>query len=318
MSPHTNTPKRHSKAEHNGLVAIIGRPNAGKSTLLNRLLGTELAIVSPKPQTTRDRLHGIFEDERGQIVFVDTPGLHRAKEGGLNAYMVGEAATTLEGPDAVWYLIDPNSAPGHERVVIEILERALAGTPTPVFLVLNKVDQGRQDFVTGPVTEALTAAGVNLRGLFRISARKGSGIPDLLTETYKVLPEGAKLYPDSDALTDRSLRYLAAEKVREQLFSALGDELPYACAIRLDRYQEAPEIHRIEATIFVERDSQKGMVVGQGGRKIKEIGQGARQTLERFLKMKVYLGLQVKVLSHWSRDKKALKDLGYLLPESRS
>jgi len=308
-----------------GFIAIIGRPNAGKSTLMNKVLGTKLSIVTPKAQTTRERVLGILTEKEGQIVFVDTPGIHRAREGGINAYMVQEAREALDAPTLVWYMVDPSSKPQFEAPVLELL----AGTQAPIFVVMNKVDLAGKsipaeayDSLEQGVVEALKAKGLNYAKTFRISARDGRGVPELLKESWAHVPEGPLYFPPDEhgdePLSDRPTRFFVAEKIREKLFMCLGDELPYSCAVEIVKFDESSTPPRIEAVIHVERDSQKGMVVGKSGQKIREIGMAARFDIEKFLGTKVFLGLQVKLLKDWTRDAEALKRIGYVLPDTKS
>jgi GTP-binding protein Era len=310
-----------------GFVAIIGRPNAGKSTLLNSILGTSISIVTPKAQTTRERVLGILTENGNQIVFVDTPGIHRAKQGGINEYMMSEAREALEEPAAIWYLIDPSSAVQHEQTVLELLK----GKKAPVFLLLNKTDAiiGREwrekaETFLKELKARLQETGVNVALSLAISAREEEGLAELLEETWKLLPEGPLYYPDEEQISDRPVRFFAAEKIREQLLLQLGEELPYACAVEIQKFEEPrPQdpkpMTRIEAVIHVERDSQKGMVIGKGGKKIKEIGQAAREKIQEFIGGgPVFLGLQVKVYKDWTRDAEALKRMGYHLPQKRT
>ncbi|MEN9723160.1 MAG: GTPase [Pseudomonadota bacterium] len=301
-----------------GLIAIAGRPNAGKSTLLNRILGSAVSIVTPKAQTTRERVLGILTEPQGQIVFVDTPGIHSAKKGGFNEFMVSEAAEALDGPNLIWYLVDPDSAMDHEKTVIELLG-ARADRDTPVWILMNKSDLNRNTEDLGLEIQVrlreLSFRDVQLR---KVSGRKGQGVDDLVSAAWSSLPEGPFLFPDEEQLSDRPVRFFVGEKIREQLFLKLGDELPYSCAVEIVQYRENVVPPRIEAVIHVERDSQKGMVIGAGGKKIKEIGSAARQEIEAFVGGPVFLGLQVKVLPHWTRDAENLKRLGYLLPSTKS
>jgi GTP-binding protein Era len=307
-----------------GFVAIIGRPNAGKSTLLNAILGTSISIVTPKAQTTRERVLGILTENGNQIVFVDTPGIHRAKHGGINEYMMSEAREALEEPSVIWYLIDPSSALQHEQAVLELLK----GRKAPLFLLLTKTDAiiGREwrekaENFQKELAAKLTEMGVNVALSIGISAPEGKGLETVLGETWKHLPEGPLYYPDEEQISDRPLRFFAAEKIREQLLLQLGEEIPYACAVEIQKFEEPrakdpKPMTRIEAVIHVERDSQKGMVIGKGGKKIKEIGQAAREKIQEFIGGgPVFLGLQVKVYKDWTRDAEALKRMGYHLPE---
>jgi GTP-binding protein Era len=297
-----------------GFVAIVGRPNAGKSTLLNRILGTELSIVTPKAQTTRERVLGILTEAQGQIVFVDTPGIHRANPGGINEYMVREAREALDGPTLVWYLVDPRSGLNHEAPVLDLLQKS----GTPVFVLLNKTDlvgnlipREVEDRMEGAIRSALEARKIQVEGIYKISAKGGNRVEALLEETWKHIPEGPAFYDDPDQLSDRPTRFFVAEKIREQLYMALGEELPYSCGVEIDRFDESSKPPRIEATIYVERESQKGMVIGKSGHKVKEIGSAARRRIETFTGGQVFLGLRVKVLPEWTRDPEAMKRFGY-------
>jgi len=288
---------------------IAGRPNSGKSTLLNAVLGENLSIVTPKPQTTRESVRGILtEKDQGQIVFVDTPGIHRAREGSINAYMMEQVEQGLEAPDLIWYLIDPDTTIEVETPVYE----KLTGAKAPVFLVLNKEDLGRDTRALATAIQArLEALGVEVRAQFQISGRKKTGVPALLERTWTDLPVGPAFYPDPDEISDRPTRFFVAEKIREQLFMCLGEELPYSTAVLIEKFDENAIPPRIEAKIVVERESQKGMVIGKGGLKIKEIGSEARKTVEKFLGKKIFLGLKVEVIKEWSSDPRRMKELGY-------
>lgn len=300
-----------------GLVAIIGRPNVGKSTLLNQILGSVLSIVTPKAQTTRERVLGILTEKQGQIIFVDTPGIHKAKEGGINEYMVGEAREALDGPSCIWYLVDYRSKIEHETPVIELVAKALQGDKTPVFVIFSKSDlisKAKDEATTqfqDQLKTKLIEAGVSVEETMRLCAIKDKGVKELLLATWARIPEGPLHYEDPDQLSDRPTRFFVSEKIREQLMLRLGDELPYSCGVEIDSFDEKSKPPRIEATIYVERDSQKGMVVGKGGQKIKEIGLNARKTIEEFLGQHIFLGLRVKVLKDWTRNVEDLERLGY-------
>lgn len=306
----TEAPVRKS-----GFVAIAGRPNAGKSTILNALLGTNLSIVTSKAQTTRERVNGVLTEKAGQIVFIDTPGIHRAREGGINSFMMAEVRTALEEPDLIWYMVDPDSAPKHEAAVLELLENSGA----PVFMVFNKFDlKSGQDSVRTLEPAMLAAAkerGINIKETFRLSALKKRGLDVLLKKTWEVLPVGPFHYEDEDQISDRPTRFFVSEKIREQLFLKLAEEIPYCCAIGIDNFDESSTPVRIEATIYCEHESQKGMIIGAGGQKVKDIGMHARHQIEKFLDTKIFLGLNVKVLKDWSKDPEKLRQLGYNLPK---
>lgn len=297
-----------------GFVAIAGRPNSGKSTIVNALLGTQLSIVTPKAQTTRERVHGVLTEKKGQIVFIDTPGIHKAKEGGINAFMMAEVRTALEEPDLIWYLVDPGTALKHEEVVLDLLKKS----GKPIFLIFNKTDVRQCREALETLEPAILAAakekGITFAEVFHLSALKKRGLEPLMKRTWRVLPVGPFHFEDEDQISDRPTRFFVAEKIREQLFYQLGDEVPYSCAISIEKFDESAKPPRIEASIHVERESQKGMVVGAGGAKIKMIGTSARKSVEAFLETKVFLGLNVKVLKDWSKDPERLKQLGYNVP----
>jgi GTP-binding protein Era len=298
-----------------GFVAIVGRPNVGKSTLLNELLGSMLSIVTPKAQTTRERVLGILTEKVGQIVFVDTPGIHNAKEGGINEYMVSEAREALDGPSVIWYLVDPKSGMEHEKPVVDMIVRS--AKKVPVFLIFNKLDlisKMKDEAVLvfqKQLHDAMKAAGLIVQAEMRISALKKIGTKELLEQTWALMPEGPLYYDDPDQLSDRPTKFFVSEKIREQLLLKLGEELPYSCGVEIDSFDEKAKPPRIEATIYVERESQKGIVVGKGGAKIKEIGQDARKTIEAFLGEHIFLGLKVKLLKDWTRDKQMMERMGY-------
>ncbi|MBC7386032.1 MAG: GTPase Era [Cryobacterium sp.] len=300
-----------------GLVAIAGRPNAGKSTIMNALLGSELSIVTPKAQTTRERVNGVLTEKEGQIVFIDTPGIHRARDGGINAYMMNEVKSALHMPEIIWYMVDPDSAPRHEEAVLAMLAEA----KRPVYLIFNKTDQKRNlpsvERLEPELLAACAVLGIEVVKTFKISALKKRGLDELMAATWDALPIGPFHFEDEDQISDRPTRFFVSEKIREQLFHLLGDELPYCCAIAIEKFDENSKPVRIEAVIFVERDSQKGMVIGAAGAKIKEIGTAARREIESFLDTKIFLGLNVKVLKDWSKDPERLKQLGYDLPRPK-
>lgn len=313
---------------HCGIVALLGRPNVGKSTLLNTLLGEKMAPVSPKAQTTRRSLRGIFNEDNYQIIFTDTPGLHHAPEGQkLNEVCVSEALSALSDADVFVYIIDgsrgfdPTRPDSDEGFIIKVLKEALKKRPIPLFIVLNKMDlwqKGEKDFV-GQEKLKRELAELPVTALYPLTAKTGEGLEPLLAEIRKNIPVGPALF-DKDSLTDQSIRSLAGEFIQEQLFYLLGEEVPYSCAVEITRFAEPHDGKRmteIDAAIHVEREGQKAMVIGKGGQKIKEIGQGARQSIEKLVGTKVVLKLFVKVTPRWSKDVEQLKLLGYILPKSR-
>lgn len=285
-----------------GVVALLGRPNAGKSTLLNRLLGEKLAIVTAKPQTTRSRLLGILNRPDAQLLLVDTPGF-LAGERPLESAMRAVAEEAARDCDVALLLVD--AVRGWEPLHAEWLAR-LAAQGTPVLLVATRCDRpgAARAAWPPPGAEAATAA-------LRTSARSGDGLEDLVSRVVALLPESPAFYPDEE-LTDRPLRFLAAEAVREAAFEGLGQELPYRIAVEVTDFDESdPKLARIRATILVERDSQKKIVIGAGGERIKAIGIQARREIERLLDRQVHLALWVKVEPGWARKPKRLKSLGY-------
>jgi len=297
--------KEPGKGRRSGFVALLGRPNVGKSTLLNRILGARIAIVTAKPQTTRDRIAGFFTDPRGQIIFLDSPGIHKPKRA-LNQYMVRTAERIAGEADVVVHIVDDRPMGEEERLVRGVLERV----SVPRLLAVNKVDRIRGAAADSRRRE-LMEGGLYSRG-FLISATKGLGVEEFLEYLFGILPEGPDYYPE-DELTDLPMRFIAKEILREKLFAFLSDELPYSVAVSIEEYREDPEknLTRIRAEIIVERESQKGMVIGRGGRMLQAIGTAARQELEKETGERVYLDLFVKVEKDWSRKETMLRRLGY-------
>jgi GTP-binding protein Era len=303
-APSTSSPEHRA-----GFVSLVGRPNVGKSTLLNRLLGQKLAIVSPKPQTTRNRIRGVRTRPDAQVVYVDTPGLHPPR-GMLGEFLAATAAQALTEVDAVVLVVE---APGAPDAPGEGVFAALAPVRLPVVLALNKVDLVVDKTRLLPLLEAY-AARYPFRALVPISAASGAGVDRLEEEVVALLPPGPALYP-ADTMTDQPETFFVAETIREQLFHALRQEVPYACAVRVeelvDRGPGGPLYVRAE--IFVERASQKAIVIGEGGAALKRIGQAARRELEAFFGVRVYLDLRVRVRPDWRQDPRALRELGYQL-----
>jgi len=287
-----------------GFIAMLGRPNVGKSTLMNRILGAKIAIVTPKPQTTRDRIAGVYTEERGQIVFLDSPGIHRPTKA-LNEHMVRVAERIAGESDVVLHLVDdrPLGRGEEEGQVRALLERLAV----PRILCVNKTD--RMADGGEAAREERMQSGIYARG-FLLSATVGTGVDELLAFLFPLLPEGPALYPEED-LTDLPMRFLAKEIIREKIFLCLSEEIPYSTAVAIEEYREDRERIRIRAEILVERDSQKGIVIGRGGRMLKRIGTAAREELERETGERVYLDLFVKVVRDWSRREALLRRLGY-------
>lgn len=288
-----------------GFVAIIGRPNVGKSTLLNAILGEKIAIVSEKPQTTRNRIRGIKNTENCQIIFLDTPGIHEAK-GYLNEFMVKEALSALEDVDVIIYLVEAIKKIKDEEFIIQNLKKVKC----PVILGINKVDIVRKDNLL-PLIDEYSKAFL-FKEIIPLSATKGEGIDELLKIVIELLPEGPKYFPE-DILTDQAERFIVAEIIREKVFELTRQEIPYSTAVVVEKFKENPakRIVSISATINVERDSQKGIIIGKGGTMLKEIGTRARMDIERLLGTKVFLELFVRVQKDWTKDKKILKEFGY-------
>lgn len=292
-----------------GFVTIIGRPNVGKSTLMNCLIGQKIAITSNKPQTTRNRIQTVLTDERGQIVFVDTPGIHKAKNK-LGEYMVGTAVKTINEVDAILWLVEPSTFIGAgEQHIIEQLKSAKA----PVILVINKVDTLKNKNDLLPVIEKYSKQ-VSFAEIIPVSAKKGTNTEELVDAIFKVLPYGPMFY-DEDTVTDQPMRQIMAELVREKALHALDEEIPHGIAVVIDSMKERKTqrgiITDIEATIVCERDSHKGIIIGKGGSMLKKIGSNARFEMEKMLEHKVNLQLWVKVRKEWRDSEMLIKNYGY-------
>jgi GTPase len=291
-----------------GFVSLVGRPNAGKSTLLNRLVGEKLAIVSPKPQTTRNRITGIKNRSDAQIVFVDTPGLH-APSGPLGDFMQKTAERALEDVDVACLLVDAAARRAEpDRFVLAALERQ----GVPAFCLLNKVDLVRPKDRLLPLIEQWRAAHP-FREILPISATDGTNCERLIDLIVAVLPEHPPYFPP-DVTTDQPETFFIAEVVREKVFAFTREEIPYATAVRVEQTieRENPPCLVVRATIFVEQDSQRGILIGRGGAMLKRIGTAAREELEAFFGIKVYLELTVQVRRNWRKDERALREFGLL------
>ena len=287
-----------------GWVAIVGRPNVGKSTLLNRVLGQKVSIVSRRPQTTRNRVLGIYNRDDLQVLFLDTPGIHDAK-GVLNRRMVTEAVAALDDVELVLLLIDPRQEadPTTGAALLEQLGRR----GVKVILVPNKIDLVRREQLL-PLIEAWSDAAA-FDAIIPISAEKGDGVERLVEEIAQRLPEGPAWF-DKTAVTDATERFVVSELIREAAFRFLDKELPYALAVEIEEFAEKKELVRILAKIWIEKDSQKGIVIGRGGQMLKRIGSTARIEIERLLRTRVYLGLVVGVDPKWTRRQGAVERLG--------
>jgi GTP-binding protein Era len=288
-----------------GTVAIMGRPNVGKSTLLNALLGEKVAIVSDKPQTTRTRILGVLHRPDAQIAFLDTPGLHKP-EHELNRRMIRAAMDAVDEADLLYLMVDAADRPGsRDRFVIG---EVTAATRMPVFLLINKVDLVKKVRIL-PLIEQYRGM-CAWAEIVPISATDGSNLDLLVDLTVKALPVGEAVF-DEDFLTDQSMRALAAELIREKILNKTFQELPYSVGVIIDQFVETDKLARIDASVIVDKPSQKAIVVGKGGERLKAVGTEARLDMERLFGMKVFLTLWVKVRSGWRDDEQLLNDLGY-------
>ncbi|HBH78524.1 MAG TPA: GTPase Era [Nitrospira sp.] len=291
-----------------GTVAIIGRSNVGKSTLLNRLLGEKISIVSSKPQTTRTRVMGIVHAEGAQIAFLDTPGLHKPDHL-LNRRMVRAAVETLEDADVLYMLMEATSRPGPgDLSAIKYMKEALAKQPRPVILVMTKIDLVNKQKML-PVLDQYAQL-FAWTEVVPVSAQVNDNVERLLAVTVPYLPSGEGLYGE-DVVTDQTMRTLAAEMIREKIIQATEDEVPYATAVEIDEFVEEGRLAKIRASIMVERETQKGILIGKQGERLKSIGTQARLDMEKVFGMKVFLELWVKVRKDWREDEQALVQLGY-------
>jgi len=283
-----------------GYVALIGRPNVGKSTLMNHMLGQKISITSRKPQTTRHRILGINTTDAGQIIYMDTPGMHQVEKKALNRYLNKTADTTLLGVDVVVWLIDGLSWHEYDEVIFKKLERA----GLPVILAANKVDKVKdKDEILKFFAHAKDR--FPFEEMLPISALKGTNLDAMENVLLNLLPEGGLIYPE-DQITDRPERFLTAEIIREKLTRRLGDELPYSLTVEIERYEEQKKITKIYAIIWVERDTQKNIVIGKQGELLKKVGTDARQDIETLIGQKVYLQLWVKVKKGWANSEREL------------
>lgn len=290
---------------HCGFVAIIGRPNVGKSTLLNNILGQKVSITSHKPQTTRHRLLGIKTEGDNQFVFVDTPGLQEKTPRELNKFMNNAAFSSLAGIDVVLFMVEATGWRKSDEWVLERLKKM----DTPVILGINKVDLLKTKEELLPLMKQCGAK-YDFDTMIPLCAEKGDGVPELLTLLKKYLPESPWYFPKEQTV-DREGQFIAAETVREKLMRYLSEELPYSLTVTLDQFKEEEGILNISALVWVEKNSQKGIVIGKGGTMLKKIGTLARKDMERYFKQKVFLQIWVKVKKGWADDEKLLKQLGY-------
>jgi GTPase len=292
-------------SQKTGFVAIVGRPNVGKSTLLNRILGQKLSITSRKPQTTRHQILGIKTEDDIQVVYVDTPGMHRHQEKAINRYMNKAATAAVKDVDLIVMVVDRTRWTEEDDMVLQAVSQQRA----PVVLVVNKVDFLKEKEELLPYLQEVSTR-FNFDQIIPISAKTGNNVERLETLIESYIPENQHFYPE-DQITDRSSRFLAAELVREKIMRQLGDELPYSMTVEIEEFVHNGGLIDISALILVERPSQKAIVIGDGGSRIKQIGQDARKDMEVMFDCKVMLKLWVKVKAGWSDDERALRSLGY-------
>jgi GTP-binding protein Era len=290
---------------HCGFVALVGRPNVGKSTILNRLVGQKISITSRRPQTTRHRILGIKTGKQHQIIFVDTPGLHARQPRAMNRYLNRAAADSLAEVDVVVFVVDSTGWQTDDDWVLEKLKKLSC----PVIAVVNKIDRLDDKTALLPLLQELSAKR-EFDEIIPLSAKTGAQLATLEAAVLKRLPESPPFY-DEDQVTDRSERFLAAELVREKLFRKLGEEIPYGLTVEIERFKEENEILNIHALIWVEKASQKPIVIGAKGQRLKQVGQEARQDMQQAFGRKVFLQLWVKVKEGWADDERALQSLGY-------
>ena len=288
-----------------GFVTIVGRPNVGKSTLMNKIMGEKLSIVSSKPQTTRNNIQTILTKENYQIVFVDTPGIHKPKHK-LGEYMVNSAKDSIKEVDVVLFLTNPDDEIGRgDRFILE----SLKNTKAPVFLVLNKIDENTQERVAK--TLAMYSAEFDFNEIIPISALKGKNVDKLVELMVENMPEGPKYYPD-DMITDIQEKFVVSEIVREKALRNLRDEIPHGVAVDVIQMKQKPNgNYHIEVDLICEKDSHKGIIIGKNGQCLKKIGENSRYELEKFLRAKVNIKIWVKVRKEWRDNQNLLKELGY-------
>lgn len=289
-----------------GFVTLIGRPNVGKSTLMNQLIGQKIAITSDKPQTTRNRIQTVYTEERGQVIFLDTPGIHKAKNK-LGEYMVSVAENTMSEVDLVLWLVEPTTFIGAgEQHIVSILQKV----DTPVLLIINKIDTVKKEELLA-VIDAYKDL-LEFAEIIPVSALKGENKKALVDELFRYLPEGP-MYYDEDTITDQPERQICAELIREKALRMLKDEIPHGIAVAIERMKERPggRLMDIEATIICERDSHKGIIIGKQGAMLKKIGSSARIEMERLLGIKVNLNLWVKIKKDWRDSDILLKNFGF-------
>jgi len=301
-----NLNNEENKIYKSGFVTLVGRPNVGKSTLMNKLIGQKIAIMSNKPQTTRNKIQTVYTSEKGQIIFLDTPGIHRAKNK-LGEYMVKTAERTFKEVDVILWLIEPCDYIGAgDKHIVERLE----GIKAPVILIINKIDTIKKDEIL-KVIDTFRAAH-DFAEIIPVSALKGTFTNDIIDVIYKYLPEGPQFY-DEDTITDQPQRQIVSELIREKALHSLNEEIPHGIAVSVDsmKIRSNGKMADIEATIICEKDSHKGIVIGKNGTMLKKIGTSARYDIERMLELKVNLQLWVKIKKDWRDSDFLMKNFGY-------
>jgi len=298
---------QQQKGYKSGFVSIVGRPNVGKSTFLNRVIGQKIAIMSDKPQTTRNKVQGVLTQENSQTIFIDTPGIHKPKHK-LGEFMLKVSRNALKEVDIIMFMVNAEQKIGKgDEFIIEMLE----GNQTPVFLVINKIDQVHPDELAGIIDSYKDK--FNFAEIIPISALQGNNVETLLSTIEKYLPEGPQYYP-ADQITDHPERFIISELIREKVLHTTREEIPHSIAVVIDkikRDEENENMIRVQATIMVERDSQKGIVIGKKGALLKQVGTEARKDIEMLLGSKVFLELWVKVQKDWRNKQTHLRDFGF-------
>ena len=288
-----------------GYVAIVGRPNVGKSTLLNHILGMKLSITSRKPQTTRHQILGVKTTDNIQTIYVDTPGIHQRRGTAINKYMNRAATSVLNDVDVILFVVQAKNWTEEDRAIVEKFKTVSC----PVVLVINKIDKLASKKELLPLIDELSVH-YDFSEIIPVSALSGINVETLEQKLAPLIPEGEHVYPD-DQVTDRSMRFLASEIIREKLIRELGQELPYTSTVSIDKYEEDEDIVHIHATVYVESAGQKAIIIGKKGSRLKSIGTKAREDISKMIETKVYLNLWVKVREGWSNDERALRGLGY-------
>lgn len=287
-----------------GFVTVIGRPNVGKSTLINRIIGEKISITSARPQTTRNKIQAVYSTDKGQIVFVDTPGINNPRNK-LDDFMLSQAYKSLEGIDVVFFMVDGSSYYGKND---DFILRQLKGSSTPILVVMNKIDKLNNQEMIKRLDEYKKKSGYEI---IPVSATTGKNIDSLLDTAFEHLPEGPQYYPE-DMITDQIEQFIVAEMIREKVFYLTREEIPYGVAVLIEEMKERENgVFYIRANIYTEKKSHKGILIGKNGSKLKEIGQQARKDIEKLLQTDVYLDLWIKVLKDWREKKELVMRMGY-------